>query len=216
MMDKTHGMADIRREYGDRRLNEEETLQSPFLQFERWFQDACIQEQADSNAMVLSTVDSNGVPDARVVLLKGIESDAFIFYTNYNSVKGIEIAENPRVALTFYWQKAVRQVRIRGTITRVSDEKSDNYFASRPILSQLSAVASAQSELIESRQWLEEKFEAVARLYANQPIPRPKHWGGYAVAPFEIEFWQGRDNRLHDRIRYMRAGNVWRKCRLSP
>lgn len=216
MVEIKHTIADIRREYGDTSLNEEETFMSPLVQFDAWFQDALTHEHDDPTAMVLSTVDASGHPDARVVLLKGIEDNAFIFYTNYNSAKGREIATNPHVALTFYWSKMVRQVRVRGTITRVSDAMSDAYFKARPFMSQLSAIASLQSEVIADRQGLADACDVLAARYRDQPIPRPDYWGGYAVVPVEVEFWQGRDNRLHDRIRYVFADEQWVKARLSP
>lgn len=216
MVEVKRVMADIRREYGDTSLNEEETLMSPLLQFEQWFQDARIHEHDDPTAMVLSTVDAEGFPDARVVLLKGIEESQFIFYTNYHSVKGREIAANPHVALTFYWSKMARQVRVRGSITRVSDAMSDAYFETRPFMSRVSAIASYQSEEITSRQMLADKCDALAVQYLDKPIPRPEYWGGYAVTPLEVEFWQGRDNRLHDRIRYVFIADVWVRARLSP
>ena len=175
-----------------------------------------MQEQDDSTAMVLSTVDAEGRPDSRMVLLKGLESDAFVFYTNYNSPKSLEIQATPTVCLNFYWPKMVRQVRIRGLVHRVSDQQSDAYFSSRPRLSQLSAIASSQSSVIENREILEQRWHALEQLYRDKPIPRPTFWGGFAVTPWEMEFWQGRSNRLHDRIRYTRTGDRWHMCRLAP
>lgn len=208
--------AEIRREFGDLSLNEEETLASPLLQFEHWFSDARVHEHDDPTAMVLSTVDAQGRPDARVVLLKGTESGAFVFYTNYDSVKSIEIQATPYVALTFYWSKMARQVRIRGPVHRVSHETSDAYFASRPFMSQLSAIASSQSQELKSRAVLEQRLHQLERQYREKPVPRPSNWGGLAVIPDEMEFWQGRDNRLHDRIHYARQCEHWQKCRLAP
>jgi pyridoxamine 5'-phosphate oxidase len=208
--------AGIRRDYGDLSLTETEALASPFQQFEHWFSDARVHEHDDPTAMVLSTVDAKGHPDARVVLLKGLASDAFVFYTNYDSVKSMEIQAVPYVALTFYWSKMARQVRIRGSVQRVSEAQSDAYFATRPVLSQLSALASSQSQALESREILEQRLEDLKLEYQHQPVPRPAHWGGFAVTPSEMEFWQGRDNRLHDRIHYTRQADQWLKRRLAP
>lgn len=209
-------LADVRREYGHLSLDEKETPASPFLQFEHWITDARAHEQDDPTAMVLSTVDADGCPDSRVVLLKGLELDRFIFYTNYTSTKALEMHTTPHVALNFYWPKMARQVRIRGQVKRVSTAQSDTYFASRPRLSQLSAMASAQSQPLESRANLEQRIDELSRHYEQQAIPRPEYWGGYAVTANEIEFWQGRDNRVHDRICYRREGDAWVKVRLAP
>ena len=207
-----------RREYGQHGLNENMVAASPIIQFESWFSEAVKAEHDDPSAMVLSTVDSSGRPDSRVVLLKGIESDSFVFYTNYNSIKAQEFSVMPHVALNFYWSKLARQVRVRGEVSRVSDTVSDEYFASRPRMSQLSALASFQSEVIPNREVLEARLHALAIKYPeNTPINRPSFWGGFSVRPVEIEFWQGRDNRLHDRIHYQKgSNNQWAITRLSP
>jgi pyridoxamine 5'-phosphate oxidase len=207
-------LADIRREYGQLTLDEKDTHACPFLQFEHWFSDARLHEHDDPTAMVLSTVDEHGYPDARVVLLKDISDGAFVFYTNYNSTKSLEIQCMPYVALTFYWPKMARQVRVRGRVDRVSNEMSDAYFASRPLTSQLSAIASPQSMVIPDRNVLEEKLLQLTK--QHRVFPRPPHWGGYAVFPSIIEFWQGRDSRLHDRIQYIYQHNEWIKQRLAP
>ena len=212
----THALANIRREYGHDGLDEKEMCASPFLQFEHWFQEACLYEHEDANAMVLSTVDASGFPNARVVLLKGIQEQAFVFYTNYNSQKSAEIGEHPYAALTFYWPKLSRQVRIRGLIKRTSDAISDAYFASRPRLSQLSALVSTQSKILENREVLESEFKDLVAQYENKIIERPSYWGGYALTPQSVEFWQGRDNRLHDRIQYNLQDSGWDICRLFP
>ena len=209
-------LASIRREYGAYSLDETETHASPLLQFEHWFADARLQEQDDPTAMVLSTVDAQGHPDARVVLLKGLELGAFVFYTNYDSVKSLQIQAMPYAALTFYWPQRARQVRIRGPVQRVSVEQSDAYFASRPLMSQLGALASSQSQELKNRAMLEKKMQEHVLQYQETPVPRPAHWGGFAVMPDEMEFWQGRDNRLHDRIHYTRQGSEWLKRRLAP
>lgn len=207
-----------RREYGQSALTEKMVAASPMLQFESWFLEAMQTELDDPTAMVLSTVDRAGRPDSRVVLLKGVELGAFVFYTNYNSTKAQELSTMPHVALNFYWSKMARQVRIRGEATRVSGDVSDAYFASRPRMSQLGALASHQSEVIPDREVLEDRLRAVSIEYPeNTPIPRPSSWGGFAVCPVEIEFWQGRDNRLHDRIHYEQVSqNKWSITRLSP
>lgn len=209
-------LADIRREYGALGLTEKEMLASPFLQFKRWFSDALANEQDDPTAMVLSTVDASGFPNARVVLLKEITTESFVFYTHYNSVKGQEIALNPQVALTFYWPKQSRQLRIRGHVSRISESESDAYFVSRPLLSQISALASHQSRRVLDRETLEKNYQSLLKEYENKSPTRPKQWGGFAVMPISFEFWQGRNSRLHDRIEYTKQDEHWVKARLEP
>lgn len=209
-------LADIRREYGELSLNEETVQACPINQFKLWFEEVLLAEKSDPTAMVLSTVDEEGHPDSRVVLLKGLDDGAFIFYTNYQSTKSLQLGHMPYAALNFYWPQMVRQVRIRGRVNRVSEELSDSYFASRPVTSQLSAIASPQSQEIADRSHLEQALNKLIEEHGQDPIVRPKHWGGYRVIPDEIEFWQGRDNRLHDRIFYYKKQNVWAYCRLAP
>ncbi|CDZ75878.1 Pyridoxine/pyridoxamine 5'-phosphate oxidase [Legionella massiliensis] len=209
-------MADIRREYGDLSLNEEAIDGCPIVQFKRWFEEVAPEEKTDPTAMVLSTVDEQGHPDSRVVLLKGLNEEGFIFYTNYQSAKALQINHNPYVALNFYWPQMSRQVRIRGQIERVSSEQSNTYFASRPVPSQFSATLSPQSQEITDRKELEQRLNKLIAEHGQEPIVRPNHWGGYVVAPFEVEFWQGRDNRLHDRISYYKKNEGWGYKRLAP
>ncbi len=209
-------LADIRREYGGLSLSEEDADACPIAQFKRWFSDVLNAEKNDPTAMLLSTVDASGHPDSRVVLLKGLEEGAFIFYTNYESTKSIQIQNNPHVALNFYWPNMVRQVRIRGTVDRVSEGQSDAYFASRPKSSQLSAVISPQSREVSGRNELEQALNALIATNQQETVMRPIHWGGYRVVPDEFEFWQGRDNRLHDRIHYYREQDGWLYHRLAP
>jgi len=209
-------IADIRREYGQLSLCEDNVDDYPIAQFERWFADVVKAEKGDPTAMVLSTVDERGHPDSRVVLLKEVEDGTFVFYTNYQSTKALQIAGHPYVALNFYWPEMARQVRIRGNIIKVSATQSDAYFSSRPIGSQLSAITSPQSQKIKGRLELEETLNALIAASQQKPIMRPSHWGGYRVIPEEIEFWQGRDNRLHDRIQYTLQDGKWAHHRLAP
>lgn len=187
----------------------------PVVQFDRWFSQAIASEVDEPNAMVLSTVGSEGSPSSRAVLLKSFGSEGFVFYTNRSSRKGTDIAGNPRICLLFLWHPLHRQVRIEGMAQNVSDEESDEYFSSRPTDAQISAAASPQSAVIESRQWLEERVAAI-RDSMQGPPPRPPEWGGLRVHPEAFEFWQGRPNRLHDRIRYESADGVWHRARLAP
>ena len=166
--------------------------------------------------MVLSTVDEKSCPDSRVVLLKGLEEGNFIFYTNYQSAKSMQIQNNPYAALNFYWPQMARQVRIRGRVKKVSTKQSDEYFSSRPIKSQLSAIVSPQSQEIMDRASLEHALNDLIQQHGQELVVRPNHWGGYMVIPEEIEFWQGRDNRLHDRIQYCRQEGAWIRRRLAP
>lgn len=214
-MKKWKTLADIRRDYGDTSLNESDEVKCPIVQFQRWFSDILKTEVHDPTAMVLSTVDAEGHPDSRVVLLKGIDQDAFVFYTNYNSPKSLQMTGNDSVALNFYWPSMARQVRIRGQVKRTSTQQSDDYFSSRPIESQWSALISPQSSEISHRAELE-TAHAELREKIETPIIRPSHWGGYRVIPTTIEFWQGRDNRLHDRIEYTREQSSWTHRRLAP
>ena len=209
-------LSDIRREYGQLSLSEDNVHACPMAQFKEWFSQILESEKNDPTAMVLSTVDEAGHPDSRVVLLKGLEEGAFIFYTNYESAKSKQIHQHPYVALNFYWPNCVRQVRVRGAIVRVSKEQSDAYFASRPLASQCSAKISPQSQEITGRLALERALNDLISAHHEAPVMRPLHWGGYAVIPDEIEFWQGRDNRLHDRVKYYREDGTWVHRWLAP
>ena len=216
MMANWKTMADIRREYGNLNLSEHDAKDSPIEQFKLWFEEVVEHEKSDPTAMILSTCDERGYPDSRVVLLKGIDDGAFIFYTNYQSSKAMQLAQMPYAALNFYWPEMARQVRIRGQVKKVSSQESDKYFASRPVKSQISAIVSNQSQELKSRVELEEAVNAMIEKYGQEPVLRPSFWGGFRVIPEEVEFWQGRDNRLHDRIQYFLQQNDWIKRRLAP
>ena len=210
-------MDKLRREYTDAGLNEQDLDVNPFNQFEQWFQEAIDAKIDLPDAMTLATATSDGIPSARIVLLRGHDERGFVFYTDYESQKGKELAENPKAALVFYWRELDRQVRITGQVSKVSRENSNNYFQSRPVASRLAALASKQSEVIPDRKVLEERFEQLAAQYQDEEIPLPSNWGGYRLAPSVIEFWSGRPSRLHDRLRYTRQPNdSWRLERISP
>jgi pyridoxamine 5'-phosphate oxidase len=209
-------IADLRREYARARLDERDVSPDPFAEFARWFAEAQAAEAAEVNAMILATATPDGRPSARVVLLKGFDRRGFVFFTDYRSRKGGELEANPRAALTFYWGELERQVRIEGTVTRTSLEESEHYYRTRPVGSRLGAWVSHQSRPIASRQALEDGLREVERRFTGSDVPLPPHWGGYRVGPACFEFWQGRENRLHDRIRYGREGEGWKVERLSP
>ncbi len=208
-------IADIRQEYMRAGLTEEDAAADPFVQFDRWFQDTLQAELPLPNAMTLATATNDGRPSARVVLLKGVDARGFVFYTNYDSRKGQELAANPRAALVFAWSELERQVRIEGAIEKVSAEESDEYFDSRPLGSRIGAWASPQSKVLPDKMALATTVAALVLRYGTSP-PRPPHWGGYRVLPQAIEFWQGRKNRLHDRLLYTKLSNSWRIERLAP
>jgi pyridoxamine 5'-phosphate oxidase len=208
----------LRKDYSAHTLEMEEVSPNPVEQFQVWFEEALNAEVPEPNAMTLSTATTNGVPSARIVLLKGVTDGSFLFYTNYNSRKGQELLANPRAALTFLWHELQRQVRIEGRVEVLPAEASTRYFQSRPKGSQIGAWASPQSTQIESREVLEEKVKQLEEDYRSaDALPRPEHWGGYRVVPHRIEFWQGRSSRLHDRIEYTLSedGN-WSLARLAP
>jgi pyridoxamine 5'-phosphate oxidase len=209
-------VAELRENYARAGLLETDLNPDPMAQFENWFADARAAGLKEPNAMTLATVSADGTPSARIVLLKGVDERGFMFYTNYESRKGREIAVNERVALVFYWAELERQVRVTGVAQRVSHEESAAYFASRPRGSQLGAWASEQSAPITGRKALERSLAEVEQRFREQPAPLPPFWGGYRVTPDSIEFWQGRPNRLHDRLRYVRGRDAWRVERLSP
>jgi pyridoxamine 5'-phosphate oxidase len=211
------GFADFRKEYMQRGLHESEVDANPFQQFQRWFDDARAATPIEPNAMALATVGNDGRPSLRMVLLKDMDERGFVFYTNYESRKGHELADTPWAALTFFWPEMERQIRIEGRVEPVSAEESDAYFHSRPVGSQLSASASPQSQVIAGREVLEERVTELSAQYQVQEIPRPANWGGFRVIPDTIEFWQGRPNRLHDRLRYrLLADGRWQIERLAP
>jgi pyridoxamine 5'-phosphate oxidase len=214
-MDKT--VADLRKDYTLEALSELEVDLNPFIQFKKWFDQALVGQLPEPNAMTLATVTPDGKPSARMVLLKDFDERGFAFFTNYNSRKGQELAENPLAALVFWWAELERQVRICGYVEKVSETESDQYFDTRPPNSRLGAWVSNQSEVIESREVLEQRLQEFYSKYENKEIPRPPHWGGLRVIPTEIEFWQGRSSRLHDRLLYTRLDNgIWKIERLSP
>ena len=208
----------MRQDYSAASLSEDTTKADPIKQFEKWFNEAVESQLHEPNAMTLSTATHDGRPSGRIVLLKGFNPTGFMFYTNYLSRKGKEITKNPLGALTFFWGSLERQVRIEGTIEKLSKEESDQYFHSRPRNSQLGAMASPQSQEVASRDILEKKLEQLAAEYGDDgEIPKPSYWGGYILKPRLIEFWQGRSSRMHDRILYKKIDNKnWKKVRLAP
>jgi pyridoxamine 5'-phosphate oxidase len=211
------GLDKIRKEYLKTSLEVDDVDKSPILQFEKWFKYTLETKVHEPNAMTLSTISEGGRPSARIVLLKGVEENQFLFYTNYQSQKGKELEMNPACALTFFWPELERQVRIEGIAKRVEESVSEKYFQSRPRGSQVSAWASPQSSLVKDRKILETRAKEIEKRYDGMAsLPKPRQWGGFAIEPFEIEFWQGRPNRLHDRIVYYRNGVSWSIHRLAP
>jgi pyridoxamine 5'-phosphate oxidase len=211
-------IAAIRKNYSKKTLSENEIHFGPIQQFDQWWQEAIASEIDEVNAMTLATASVDGLPAARIVLLKGFSEKGFVFFTNYNSYKGKQMADNPKACLVFFWKELERQVRITGLVEKISEKESDDYFYSRPIESQAGASVSPQSEVIENREWLEAQFKNFEKdIQSAVSIKRPLHWGGYLVKPVVIEFWQGRSSRLHDRLQYtLEENGKWKIERLAP
>ena len=210
-------IAEIRIEYSKAELDLSTVDKDPLQQFHKWFHEALLSKVIEPNAMHLATINSDGKPSARIVLLKGLDDGKFQFYTNYQSQKGKELDSNPSCALTFFWPELERQVRIEGAASRVTSKQSDDYFQTRPRGSQLGAWSSPQSTIIKDRNILEERMKQMEQKFVGtDPLPRPHQWGGYEVDAFLIEFWQGRANRLHDRIQFVKIDNNWSAYRLAP
>ncbi len=210
-------IADIRKDYKLRSLNEADVANNPIDQFTRWWDEAIKSNIDEVNAMTLATASKAGVPAARIVLLKGYDANGFVFFTNYHSEKGRQLAENPNASLVFFWKELERQVCIEGLVIKTSDEQSDSYYQSRPAGSRIGAWASPQSDVIAGREQIENSFQDYEAKFGETFIPRPPHWGGYILKPATVEFWQGRSSRLHDRIQYrLSSGNSWKIQRLAP
>lgn len=210
-------LSDLRRDYALDGLEEAELAADPLDQFRRWFDEAQAASGREPNAMTLATASPDGVPAARTVLLKGLDAQGFVFYSNYESAKGSDLAANPRAELLFFWPELERQVRVSGMVARVDRDETERYFRSRPSGSQISAAISPQSRVVPDRAYLEGRYAEVAAEHEASPVPLPEFWGGYRVAPRTIEFWQGRKSRLHDRLRYVRGlDGAWVVERLAP
>jgi pyridoxamine 5'-phosphate oxidase len=209
-------IADLRKNYTQAGLLESDLIENPVEQFQLWFAQAVAADILEPNAMTLATVTATGKPSARIVLLKAVDDRGFVFYTNYDSQKGVELKQAPHAALVFLWADLERQVRIEGKVELVSEAEATDYFHSRPVSSQLGAWASDQSRVIADRSILERQLAQLKLKYHNQEIPKPPHWGGIRVIPEEIEFWQGRPSRLHDRLRYQLVAGKWQIDRLAP
>ncbi|MCG8382517.1 MAG: pyridoxamine 5'-phosphate oxidase [Gammaproteobacteria bacterium] len=216
-MTDSQDQRDKRREYGSKPLRRINLFENPFEQFGQWLEDAEAAGAIDATAMTLATVDSQGMPSARTVLMKHFDEQGFCWYTHYLSQKGMELAENTKACLLFYWRDISRQVSIRGTVTKLPDSDSDHYFQSRPEGSRFSAAGSRQSSEVSSRGVLETAVDTLRKKHPSGDVPRPKNWGGYCLSPISLEFWQGRDDRLHDRFRYqLESSGHWVINRLAP
>ena len=209
-------IGELRREYRLANLDVHDVDPDPVVEFGKWMDQALRADLQEPHAMTLATASADGVPSARVVLLRGYDASGFTFFTDYRSRKGRELADNPRACGVFYWPELERQVRVSGAVRKVSREESEAYFRSRPTGSRLGAWASTQSAVIADRGVLEERLREMAARFGTADVPLPEHWGGYRIVPVELEFWQGRESRLHDRVRYRKQGDVWRLERLSP
>lgn len=210
-------ISDIRKTYAHAELLESDAAAAPMEQFDRWWAQALEAKIEEVNAMTLATVDASGMPDARIVLLKGVDEIGFHFYSNYQSRKGMQLTNNEQACLVFFWKELERQVRVRGRMERLPETESDAYFSSRPVESRLGAIASPQSTVIEDRAWLEQRYAAVQAEYAGKEPIRPAHWGGYRLIAESVEFWQGRPGRMHDRLEYKKdPSGSWLRQRLAP
>jgi len=210
-------IADLRRDYSSQSLLESDVAANPIEQFDKWWKEAISSEVFEANAMTLATASTDGMPSARIVLLKGFDQKGFVFYTNYKSYKGLQLEENPKACLVFFWKELERQIRVTGLVKKLTAIENDTYFLSRPPGSQVGAWTSPQSQVIKSRSWLDDQFKKFSEQFKSEKLRRPEFWGGYLVQPVIVEFWQGRPSRLHDRIQYtLEESGGWKIERLAP